>query len=175
MFKTVVLMGLVALAALLLYVATNPDTFRIQRSISIKAPAEHIFPLINDFHRWVSWSPYETKDPAMKRTYSGAAKGKTSVYEWDGDRNVGKGRMEIAESSPPSKVAIKLDFIQPFEAHNIAEFTLEAGTDSTTVTWSMHGPLPYLTKVIHLFFNMDTMIGKDFEAGLANLKSIAET
>src|SRR5262245_17698449 len=138
MFKTIVIMLLVALAALLLYVATKPDTFRGVRSISIKASPENIFPLINDFQRWVSWSPYETKDPAMKRTYSGAASGKTSVYEWDGDRNVGKGRMEITESSPPSKVTIKLDFMKPFEAHNIAEFTLEAGTDSTTLTWAMH-------------------------------------
>ena len=174
MFKTIVIMVLVALAALLLYVATKPDTFRVVRSISIKAPPENIFPFMNDFHRWVSWSPYETKDPAMKRTYSGAASGKTSVYEWDGNRNVGKGRMEITESSPPSKVTIKLDFMKPFEAHNIAEFTLEAGTDSTTVTWAMHGPLPYLAKVIHLFFNMDSMVGRDFEAGLANLKTIAE-
>src|SRR5262245_2289796 len=97
-------MLLVVLAALLLYVATKPDTFRVERSISIKAPPENIFPLIDDFRRWVAWSPYETKDPAMKRTYSGPASGKTSVYEWDGDRNVGKERMEITESSPPSKV-----------------------------------------------------------------------
>lgn len=174
MFKSIVIMVVVLLAALLLYAATKPDTFRVQRSISIKAPPEKIFPLINDFRSWVSWSPYETKDPAMKRTYSGAASGKTSVYEWNGDRNVGKGRMEIAESSPPSKVTIKLDFMKPFEAHNIAEFTLEAGADSTNVTWAMHGPLPYLAKVIHLFFNMDRMVGKDFEAGLANLKTVAE-
>jgi len=175
MFKTIAITGLVALAALLLYVATRPDTFCIQRSINIKAPPGNIFPLINDFHWWSSWSPFETKDPAMKRTYSGAANGETSVYEWDGDRNVGQERREIVESSPPSKVTIKLEFIKPFEAHNLAEFTLQAGTDSTTVTWSMHGPLPYLAKVIHLFFNMDTMVGKDFQAGLANLKSIAET
>jgi len=96
------------------------------------------------------------------------------VYEWDGDKTVGKGRMEIAESSPPSKVAIKLDFIKPFEAHNIAEFTLEAKGDSTNVTWAMHGPTPYMAKVIHIFFSMDSMVGKDFETGLANLKAIAE-
>ena len=174
MFKTMVIMLLVVLAALLLYVTTKPDTFRIQRSSTIKAPPEKIFPLINDFHRWVSWSPYEKKDPTMKRTYSGAADGKDSVYEWDGDQNVGQGRMEIIESTPPSKIAIKLDFMKPFEAHNIAEFTLQRGAETTDVTWSMQGPLSYAAKIIHLFFDMDRMVGKDFEAGLANLKALAE-
>jgi hypothetical protein len=169
-----VIMLLVALAALLLYVATKPDTFHIQRSANIKAPPEKIFPLINDFHRWVSWSPYEKKDPTMKRTYSGAADGKDSVYEWDGDQNVGQGRMEIIESTPPSKIAIKLDFMKPFEAHNIAEFTLQRGVEITNVTWAMQGPLPYAAKIIHLFLDMDRMVGKDFEAGLANLKALAE-
>jgi len=174
MFKTMVIMLLVVLAALLLYVTTKPDTFRIQRSATIKAPPEKIFPLINDFHRWVSWSPYEKKDPTMKRTYSGAADGKDSVYEWDGDQNVGQGRMEIIESTPPSKIAIKLDFMKPFEAHNIAEFTLQRGAETTDVTWAMQGPLSYAAKIIHLFFDMDRMVGKDFEAGLANLKALAE-
>jgi len=174
MFKAMVIMLLVALGALLLYVTTKPDTFRIQRSATIKAPPEKIFPLINDFHRWVSWSPYEKKDPTMKRTYSGAADGKDSVYEWDGDQNVGQGRMEIIESTPPSKIAIKLDFMKPFEAHNIAEFTLHRGAETTNVTWAMQGPLSYAAKIIHLFFDMDRMVGKDFEAGLANLKALAE-
>jgi hypothetical protein len=96
------------------------------------------------------------------------------VYEWDGNNEIGKGRMEITETSPPSKVAIKLDFIKPFEAHNIVEFTLEARGDSTNVTWAMHGPSPYLSKVIGIFINMDRMIGKDFETGLSNLKTVAE-
>jgi hypothetical protein len=174
MFKIIALVVVVLICALLIYAATKPDTFRVQRSISINAPPEKVFPLIDDFHRWGSWSPYETKDPAMKRTYSGTASGKGSVYEWDGDRNVGKGRMEIAESFPPSRVSIKLDFITPFEAHNVAEFTLEGKGDATNVTWAMHGPLPYFAKVVHLFFDMDSMVGKDFEAGLANLKTIAE-
>jgi carbon monoxide dehydrogenase subunit G len=174
MFKTIALVVVVLICALLIYAATKPDTFRVQRSISINAPPEKVFPLIEDFHRWGSWSPYETKDPAMKRTYSGTASGKGSVYEWDGDRNVGKGRMEIVESSPPSRVSIKLDFIAPFEAHNVAEFTLEGKGGSTNVTWAMQGPLPYFAKVIHVFFDMDNMVGKDFEAGLASLKASAE-
>jgi hypothetical protein len=82
--------------------------------------------------------------------------------------------MEITDTSPPSKVAMKLDFVKPFEAHNIVEFTLAPKGDSTNVTWAMHGPTPYFAKVIHVFFNMDNMVGKDFEAGLANLKTLAE-
>ena len=174
MFKTIAIVVVVLLAAILIFAATTPDTFRVQRATSIKAPPEKIFPLINDLHGWDAWSPWEKMDPAMKRTFSGAASGKGAVYEWEGNHEVGKGRMEITESSPPSKVGIKLDFIKPFEAHNIAEFTLEAQGDFTNVTWAMHGPNPYIAKVIHIFFSMDSMVGKQFEAGLANLKTIAE-
>jgi hypothetical protein len=131
--------------------------------------------LINDFHRWVAWSPYEKKDPAMKRTLSGATTGRGAVYEWEGNKDIGKGRMEITDTSPPSKVIITLDFVKPFEAHNIVEFTLEPNGDSTNVIWSIHGPSPYISKLISVFVNMDRMIGKGFEAGLANLKIVAET
>lgn len=174
MFKIIAIVIVVLIAALLIYAATRPDTLRVQRSTNIKAPPEKIFALINDFHSWGAWSPYEKKDPAMKRTMSGAANGKGAVYEWEGDKNVGKGRMEIAESSPPSKVTLKLDFVKPFEAHNIVDFTLEPKGDSTNVTWAMHGPSPYISKIIGIFINMDSMIGKDFETGLANLKTVAE-
>jgi carbon monoxide dehydrogenase subunit G len=174
MFKIITIVIVVLIAAVLIYAATRPDTLRVQRSTSIKAPPEKIFALINDFHSWGAWSPYEKKDPAMKRTMSGAANGKGAVYEWEGDKNVGKGRMEIAESSPPSKVTLKLDFVKPFEAHNIVDFTLEPKGDSMNVTWAMHGPSPYISKIIGIFLNMDSMIGKDFETGLANLKTVAE-
>src|SRR6185436_2103943 len=147
MFKKIAISVVVLIAALLAYAATRPDTFRVERSASIKAPPEKIFPLINDFHKWDAWSPWEKMDPAMKRTHSGAASGKGAVYEWEGNDKVGKGRMEIAESSPPSKVAIKLDFLKPFEAHNTAEFTLEGKGDSTNVKWAMYGPSPYITKL----------------------------
>lgn len=130
--------------------------------------------VINDFHSWTSWSPYEKADPAMKSAYSGAANGKGAVYEWDGNSQVGQGRMEITDTSHPSRVTIKLDFIKPFEGHDIAEFALAPQGDSTSVTWTMDGPSPYLGKLIGVFLNMDTMIGKDFETGLGNLKAIAE-
>jgi uncharacterized protein YndB with AHSA1/START domain len=174
MFKTIAIVVVVLLAALLVFAATRPDTFRVQRALGIKAPPERILPLITDFHRWNSWSPWEKLDPAMKRTHSGAASGKGAVYEWEGSGKVGAGRMEITESSPPSKVIIKLDFIKPFEGHNITEFTLQAQGDSTKLTWAMHGPNPYIAKLMLIFFSMDSMVGKDFEAGLAGMKAIAE-
>ena len=111
----------------------------------------------------------------MKRTYSGAAHGTGSVYEWEGNSKAGKGRMEITDSLPPSQVVIKLDFLKPFEAHNIVRFTLQPTGASTDVTWAMQGPSPYLAKIMHVFINMDRMVGRDFETGLANLKAVAET
>ena len=175
MLKTIAIIVVVLIAAILGYAMTMPDNFRVQRTTSIKAPPEKIFPLINDFHRWGSWSPWEKMDPEMKRTYSGAAAGKGAAYAWQGNSKVGEGRMEIADASPPSKVTIKLDFMKPFEAHNTAEFTLEPKGDSTNVIWAMYGPSQYMAKVIGVFVSMDKMIGKDFETGLANLKSVAET
>ncbi len=168
----------VVIAGILIYAATRPDNFRVQRSATIKAPPEKIYALINDLPGWRAWSPYEKKDPDMKRSFSGPPSGKGAVYEWDGNKNVGKGRMEITEATPPGKILIKLDFIKPFEGHNTAEFTMEPKGDSTVVTWAMYGPCPYVAKVMGvvmgLFIDMDDMIGNDFAAGLANLKTVAE-
>jgi hypothetical protein len=164
---------LIAVAAVLVLAATKPGTFRVERATTIKAPRERIFALINDFHNWTSWSPWEKMDPAMQRRYAGPASGKGAVYEWEGNKKVGAGRMEIVDAAH-SKVAIKLDFLRPFEAHNNVAFTLEPQGDATLVTWAMQGPLPYIGKVMHVFMNMDRMVGKDFESGLANLKAAAE-
>lgn len=174
MFKIIAIAALVIIIAILVFASTKPDTFRVERSTTIKASPEKIYPLINDLHSWTTWSPYEKKDPDMKRTHSGAASGQGAVYEWDGDKNVGKGRMEITESSPASRVVIKLDFLAPFEAHNTAEFTLQPQGDATQVTWSMYGPANYMSKLMSVFFNMDKMVGDDFAIGLANLKAAAE-
>jgi hypothetical protein len=174
MLKTTAIIVIVLVAALLVFAATKPDTFRVQRAASIKAPPEKIFALINDLRGWGAWSPYEKKDPAMKRTYSGAASGPGAVYAWDGNKEIGKGSIEIAETLPPSRITMKLDFIKPFETHNIVAFTLEPKGEFTNVTWAMNGPSPYLTKVMSVFINMDRMIGTDFETGLANLKAVAE-
>lgn len=163
-----------AIAGVLGYASTKPDQFRVERSVTIKAPAEKIFPHINNFHQWETWSPYEKLDPAMKRTFSGADAGVGAAYAWEGDGKVGAGRMEIAESTPSSGIKIKLDFLKPLEGHDTAEFTLASQGDSTTVTWAMSGPAAYIMKVMGVFFDMDKMIGKDFETGLSNLKTLIE-
>jgi uncharacterized protein YndB with AHSA1/START domain len=167
-----------SIAGVLIVASMRPDTFRVQRSIDINAPADKIYPLINDYKHWASWSPYENVDPQMKRTFSGAPSGKGAIYEWNGNKNVGRGRMEIIDAVPSSKIGIKLDFFSPFEAHNIAEFTMlpkgEATNVTTHVTWAMHGPVPFLAKIMHMIFSMDRMVGGQFEQGLANMKAVAE-
>jgi uncharacterized protein YndB with AHSA1/START domain len=174
MLYTVLIVVGILVAAILGFAATKPSAFRVERAKSIQAPPEKIFDLISDFHRWDSWSPWEKLDPAMKRTFSGAVSGKGAAYEWSGNSKAGQGRMEITDTAAGSKVTIKLDFIKPFEGHNVAEFTLEAAGGSTSVTWAMFGPQVYLAKVMSVFCSMDRLIGKDFEAGLSNMKAIAE-
>jgi len=169
-----IVIALILLVVLFAYVATRPDTFRVQRSMSIEAPPEKIFPLINDLRKFSLWSPYEDLDPAMKRTYSGKLSGKGAAYAWKGNRKAGEGRMEVAHTSPPSAVVMRLDFVRPFEAHNIVEFSLETEGDATKVTWAMRGSNDYFAKLLQLFFSMDKLVGNDFEKGLANLKTIAE-
>ena len=164
----------VAIVITLILAATKPDSFRIERSAIVNAPAEKVFPLISDFQQWRGWSPWENKDPNLKRTYSGAERGKGAVYAWEGNKNVGSGRMEILDATSPSKVVIKLDFLAPFEAHNTAEFTMLPQGNATNVHWVMHGPAQFISKVMQVFFSLDKMIGKDFEAGLAKLKTVAE-
>jgi len=181
MFETLVFIAIVlalVIAAVLILAATKPDRFRVERAATLKAPADKIFPLIADFRQWLNWSPWEGRDPALKRTYAGAERGKGAIYAWEGNKNVGSGRMEILEanasSSSPSKIAIKLDFLKPFEAHNTAEFTMLPQGAATKVVWVMHGPAPFMSKLMQVFMSFDNMIGKDFEAGLAKLKTISE-
>lgn len=174
MVKKIAITIAILIAVILIYAATRPDTFRIERSTSIKAPPEKIFPLINDFHQWEAWSPWEKIDPAVKRGYSGAGSGKGAVYAWQGNKDIGQGRMEIIGSTPSSNVVIKIDFIRPFEAHNTIEFTLERQGDAAKVTQAMYGPSPFLSKLVGLFCSMDKMVGQKYEEGLAGLKAIAE-
>ena len=173
MIATILVAAVIAIVALLAYAATRPDNFTVQRSIAVNASPAKIHPLINDFSRWGAWSPYETKDPAMKREFSAATVGEGATYAWQGNKNVGQGSMRIAESTP-SRIAIQLDFLKPFEAHNVAEFTLDPHDHATTVTWAMRGSQSFVCKLMGLFLNMDRMIGVDFEAGLVNLKTAAE-
>ena len=174
MLKIITIIIAILAAGVLIVAATKPDTFRVQRAASIKAPPEKVFTLINDFKRWDAWSPWEKKDPVMKRTWGAVTNGKGAYYAWEGNSDVGQGSMEIAESVPSSKITLKLDFVKPFEGHNVVEFTLEPRGDVTNVTWAMQGPAPFLSKVIQVFCDMDNMVGKDFEAGLASMKAAAE-
>ena len=174
MFKRIVLVLVVLIGALLAYADSRPDTFRVERAIVVKAPPARVFALIDDFHRWADWSPWEKLDPAMKRTHSGAASGKGAVYAWQGNGDVGAGRMEILETSAPARVLIRLDFLEPFAATNTAEYTIVPEGDASRVTWAMYGPAPFVSKLMQVFVSMDKMVGKDFERGLANLKALAE-
>ena len=173
MIKTIALLSVAAVGALLLFAATRPDTFRVQRAISIKAPPERIFALINDLHQFNSWNPYNKKDPAMRGAYRGPASGPGAGFDFQGNKEVGKGSIQIVDSAP-RKITMKLDMLEPFEGHNTIEFSLAPQGDSTEVTWAMHGPSPFIAKLVGVFMNMDRMIGHDFEAGLADLKARAE-
>jgi hypothetical protein len=173
MGMTIIAVILVLIVGLLAYAAAQPAAFRIARLAAIKAPADKIYPLIDDFHAWTGWSPYEKLDPEMRKIYEGAASGKGAIYRWEG-KKAGAGRMEITDTAAPNRVTIKLDFSKPFVAHNIAEFILEPTSDATTVTWAMTGRRPFMMKVMGIFLNMDKLVGKDFEAGLASLKAATE-
>jgi hypothetical protein len=174
MIKTIAIVLVVAIGALLIYAATRPDTFRVQRSASVRASADKIHPLINDLHQFNTWNPYEKKDPNIRGSYRGPQAGPGAGYDFQGNKDVGRGSIEIVDSAAPDKVTMKLDMIEPFEGHNIVEFTLAPRGDTTEVTWSMHGPSPFLSKLVGIFLNMDKMIGRDFEAGLDTLKTVAE-
>jgi uncharacterized protein YndB with AHSA1/START domain len=173
MIATVLIVIAVAVAAILAYAASKPDTFMVRRSAAIAAPPEKIFPMIDDLRAQSAWSPFE-KDPDMKRTHSGAPRGKGAVYEWDGNRQVGAGRIAITDSVPPAKVVLLLDMVRPFKAHNTVEFTLDRIGAGTNVTWAMQGRQPYMAKVMGLFVDCDKMCGGLFEEGLAKLKALAE-
>ncbi len=173
MLKTILLIVAAAIAALLLYAATKPDTFRLSRSATIAAPPEKVFALINDLRLFNSWNPFAKMEPSVAITYDATSAGVGGAYNWKGDKT-GEGRMQITESVPAQRVSAKLDFSKPFEAHNVVDFTVQPQGNGSTVTWAMHGPMPYLNRVMTIFFDMDKTVGKDFESGLANLKALAE-
>jgi hypothetical protein len=173
MKKIIVIAVVLVIAAALIYAATKPNSYLVERHIVVEAPASVIFPLINDFHMWAQWSPYEKIDPAMKKTYSGPAAGKGSVYMWEGNARAGTGSMEILESLEPSKIST-LNVSKTYKASNNFDFTLAASGDGTLVTWTMYGASPYMMKVMGLFFSMDKMNGPSLEEGLGKLKEMAE-
>ena len=164
----------VAVAGVLGYAASRPNAFRVERSRVIKATPERIYALLEDFHRWTEWSPWEKLDPAMQRTFSGPERGVGAGYHWVGNKQVGEGHMEITGASAPSDLTIKLDFLKPWEAHNTTRFALRPEDGGTHLSWTMEGSSPFMFKVMGVFMNMDNLIGKDFEKGLANLAAALE-
>jgi uncharacterized protein YndB with AHSA1/START domain len=166
----------IALVLLLLFIiaARRPDEFAVRRTADIRAPADKVFGLINDFRQWPKWSPWEKLDPNLQRRLSGAEAGRGSVYEWQGDKRVGAGRMEILDSVPHSRIDIKLSFLKPFRAENRTRFTITPVEGASRVLWEMTGTNNFMFKLMGLVMNMDKMVGTDFEKGLAAIKTEAE-
>jgi hypothetical protein len=171
--------SLAAIAAIivvfLVVVAMQPADFKVERSATMRAPAPAAFAQVNDFQNWRAWSPWEKVDPQLKRQYQGPKAGTGAVYAWQGNKDVGEGRMTITESKPAELVRIKLEFFQPFAATNQADFTFRPAADGTTVTWTMTGQNNFVSKAMCMFVNMDKMVGGMFEQGLTQMKSVVET
>jgi len=174
MFKKILIVLAVLVALFIVIVARQPATYRVERSVSIAAPASVPFSHVNDFHHWPQWSPWEKMDPSMQRTYSANAAGVGATYAWEGNKKVGSGNMSITESRPESFIAIRLEFVKPFKAVNTTEFTFTPEAGGTQVTWAMSGKKNFMSKAICLFMDMDKMVGGDFERGLASLKTVSE-
>jgi hypothetical protein len=171
-----ILIGLVVVILLLvIVVATRPSSFRVERSVVIAAPPERLFDRVNDLSAWAEWSPYEKKDPHMKRTYGDTTAGVGATYAWAGDKNVGEGKMTIERSDRPLLVGLKLEFFKPFSGTNAATFAFSPDAGGTKVTWRMDGHYNFVSKAVCMVMDMDKMIGTDFEAGLATLKAQAES
>lgn len=171
-FVAIAVLALVA--GVLIVAARKPDVFEVVRSATIQATPERIFALLSDFREWGAWSPYEKKDPAMTRSFRGATSGVGAVYAFDGNGKVGTGELTIVEVEAPTKLAVTLDMTRPMVCSNRITFTLAASEGGTLVTWRMQGPSPFIGKLMGTVFNMDRMIGRDFEQGLAALKQATE-
>src|SRR5262249_32595798 len=165
----------IAIAVFLVVVALQPADFKISRSTAIAAAPAEAFSQVNDFHRWENWSPWAKIDPAMKTTFDGPALGEGSAYSWSGNNKVGEGKMTVTKSQPSEQILIKLEFLRPFKATNMAEFTFKPEGPGTRVTWTMSGKKNFVAKAFQLFVNMEKMLGPDFEKGLAQLRSVVET
>ena len=145
------------------------SAFTVTRSTVIAARAEDIYPLLESFREWPKWSPWETIDPDMQRSFSGAISGVGAKYAWRGNRKAGSGTMEIVDTAKPSRVDIRLEFTKPMKALNPTTFTLVPEGSGTRVTWTMTGENKGIGRVVMMFMSMDKMVGGDFEKGLAQL------
>jgi len=174
MIKKIALAGFLALSALAAVVATRPDEFRVERSITIAAPPEVVYSLVSDFKGWAAWSPWEALDPNMQKTYAGQPGQPGQRYEWKGNKDVGSGRMTVESVQAPSKIAIKLEFIEPWESSSQTLFSFDPVGEQTKVTWTMSGRNRFVEKAMTLWMDMDKMVGGDFEKGLSKLSEAAQ-
>jgi hypothetical protein len=175
MIKKILLGLAVLIIVLVVVVALQSSHYRVERSATMNAPASVVFAQVNDFHKWNAWSPWEKIDPAMKKTFDGAPAGTGAGYAWVGNSEVGEGRMTITESHPSDLIKIKLEFLKPFAATSDTVFTFKPEGNQTKVTWTMDGDKNFLAKAVHMFMNIDKMVGGDFEKGLAQMKTVAES
>jgi hypothetical protein len=176
MTEILVVLGIVAvlIVGLVVFIGTRPGQFRIERSAQVSAPAAIVFPLIDDFHQWIQWSPFEKLDPNMVKTFSGPAAGPGATYSWNGNKHAGAGRTTILDSKPGEFVSIKLEMFKPFAGTNQVTFKLAPNETGTRVSWIMEGKQNFIVKAFSLFMSMDTMVGKEFEKGLATLNTVAQ-
>ena len=175
MLEIILIILAVIVIVFVVVVAMQPSEFRVARSANISGSGPAVFAQVNDFHKWKAWNPWGKIDPAMKQIYEGAASGIGAIYTWVGNNKVGEGRMTLTESRPSDLIRIKMEFYKPFAATNTAEFTFKPAGNQIAVTWSMTGNNNFMAKAIHLFMNMDKMIGGQFEKGLASMKSVVES
>jgi hypothetical protein len=170
-----ILLALALIAVLfVVIIAGRPDEFIVLRSIKIAAPPEKVFPHVNNLHKWEAWSPWAKLDPDAKNSFAGADFGTGATMSWSGNKKIGEGRMTITQSKEYESIRFKLEFIRPFKATNTAEFSFRPEGTQTVVTWTMTGKNNFFFKVFGLFMNCDDMVGKDFDKGLAAMKSVAE-
>ena len=170
----ILLIIVLLIAAVLIYGAMQPSSFSIFREANLKASPAEVFKQLNDFHHWAAWSPWEKMDPNLQRSFTGPTAGVGAKYAWVGNKKVGEGNMEITESEPSRRMQLDLHFLKPFQADNVTEFSLSPADGGTHVKWEMRGHTPFMLRLMKIFMDMDKMVGKDFEAGLANLKALVE-
>lgn len=174
MLTIIAIAVLAAIAGVLIVAARKPDVFEVSRSATMRATPERVFALLADFRNWGEWSPYEKKDPAMTRSFPGATSGTGALYAFEGNNQVGAGQLAIVEVEAPRKLAVTLDMTRPMACSNLITFTLDEIEGGTRVTWHMQGSCPFLGKLMGTIFNMDRMVGRDFEQGLAALRNASE-
>jgi len=174
MFLKIALFVLVVIVTLLVIAATKPNSFQVDRSITIHASPERVFSLIDDLHSWEAWSGDNEGDGRAQKIFSGPASGTGAMAEWHGSGRTGAAKMIITESVVPSKVSVKVDWIKPFEAHNLNEFTIHAQGSETKVVWNIQASNLYAMKVNGIFVKIESAFGKHMESGLNNLKRVAE-